>query len=117
MTAPDPAWVEAGVAALGTDFVDPLAVEAVIAAVEPLIRADVVREVALDTAAGIVDPGLRAALRDEVLADLRDKVRLIPAHAVRMEHKWMNGQGWVPTAEVIVTVPLAAVLALIEEAE
>lgn len=39
--APDPAWVEAGVAALGIDFVDPLAVEAVIAAVEPLIRREV----------------------------------------------------------------------------
>lgn len=37
-------------------------------------RADTVREVALDTAAGIVDPGLRAALRDEVLADLESEV-------------------------------------------
>lgn len=56
-----------------------------------------------------------ASGRREVLADLRDKVRLIPAHAVRMEHKWVNGQGWVPTTEVIDTVPLAAVLALLEE--
>lgn len=58
---------------------------------------------------------LIARVRREVLAELLAKIKLIPAHAVRMENKWMNGQGWVPTTETIDTVPLAAVLVLIEE--
>lgn len=54
--------------------------------------------------------------RREVLADLRAKVRMIPAHAVRPEHEWRNSEGWVPSTKVIDTVPLSKVLSLIEEA-
>ena len=77
MTAPDPKWVEAGVAALGTDFVDPLAVEAVIAAVEPLVRdgllADLRAKVeGLATWDGYYEP---VVVRREVLALIEEAGR------------------------------------------
>jgi hypothetical protein len=51
----------------------------------------------------------------ERLADLRAKVVMLPAHAVRMEYEWLNGTGWVPSGKVIDTVRVDAVLALLDE--